>query len=163
MPLNELHPAVSVRPARPDDPDDAAFLAELTPRLVAGAPAWHTPANIAAGAARHLREALLAQRETEALLLAEDSTGQRLGLLYANTSTDYFTGEPHGHISDLIVAQPAEGRGIGMILLQAAESWARSRGYRVLTLNVFPANTRALGLYERSGYEAEGIRLRKAL
>ncbi|MDQ3692298.1 MAG: GNAT family N-acetyltransferase [Chloroflexota bacterium] len=156
-------PNVHVRAAVADDADDARFLAELAPRLAAGAPDWHTPADITAGTRRHFDEALQGQRETEVMLIAEETAGSRLGFLYAVSTTDFFTGEPHGHISDIVVAPAAEGRGVAMLLLHAAEAWARERGFRTFTLHVFPANTRAERLYARLGYELDVLRLRKSL
>jgi len=162
-PSNDEPSKVRVRAAIAGDADDAAFLAELAPRLAAGAPDWHTPADITAGTRRHLDEALQGQRETEVMLIAEDTVGSRLGFLYAVSTTDFFTGEPHEHISDIVVAPAAEGRGVAMILLCEAEAWARERGFRSFTLHVFPANTRAENLYKRLGYELDVPRLRKSL
>ena len=76
---------------------------------------------------------------------------------------DYYTRDEAGHIADIIVAPEARGRGVGEILLAAAEQWARGRGYLLLTLNVFIENTRARALYERTGFGAETIRYVKAL
>jgi phosphinothricin acetyltransferase len=61
------------------------------------------------------------------------------------------------------IAPEAIRRGVGRALLDAAECWARGRGYRLLTLNVFVGNTRAHGLYERAGYEPEQTRMIKVL
>ena len=65
------------------------------------------------------------------------------GFIHLETQADYFSGEKHGYISDLAVSKSFEGRGVGRILLEAAEAWARVNGYRLLTLYVFSGNTRA--------------------
>ena len=44
------------------------------------------------------------------------------------------------------------GRGIGSLLLREAERAARGMGYERLELDVFAANSRALSLYERTGF-----------
>jgi ribosomal protein S18 acetylase RimI-like enzyme len=87
----------------------------------------------------------------------------RLGFLYVTTQTDFFTGERHAHISDIVVARDGEGQGVGRALMQAAETWAQSRGYRFVTLGVFPNNTRARSLYERLGFRTDVHRMLKVL
>lgn len=62
-------------------------------------------------------------------------------------------------IEVLAVAPEAEGRA----LMRGAEDWARARGLDHLTLNVFDTNTRARGLYEKLGYQAELVKYRKAI
>ena len=72
----------------------------------------------------------------------------------------------HGHsdhIGDLVVAREARGRGVGTVLLAAAERWARARGYRLITLNVFLDNVDARSVYEKAGYAPETIRPVKVL
>jgi RimJ/RimL family protein N-acetyltransferase len=49
------------------------------------------------------------------------------------------------------------GRGAGRAMLDAAEAWARAAGYRKLWLRVFAPNTGTIALYERAGYEHEGL------
>lgn len=44
-----------------------------------------------------------------------------------------------------------------------AEAWARSRGYRLLSLDVFAGNQRAVDFYKRRGFEPETIRMVKPL
>ena len=85
------------------------------------------------------------------------------GVAYAETATDYFTGERHGHLAILIVAEGGEGRGVGRALLAAVEAWAAARGYRYVTLNVFAANARARSVYERAGYVPDTVRYAKEL
>jgi len=51
------------------------------------------------------------------------------------------------------------GRGLGRLLLEAAEATARARGTRALHLMVRPENSRALSLYQRAGFEEPPRRL----
>jgi len=64
------------------------------------------------------------------------------------------------HVADLglMVAADRRGRGIGRALLAAAVEWAREAGVTKLELHVFPWNEPAIRLYERFGFEREGVR-----
>lgn len=56
-----------------------------------------------------------------------------------------------------VLAQ-ASGRGIGAGLLAEARRWASAHGLHRLELTVMAHNTRAIALYERSGFSVEGRR-----
>jgi len=64
----------------------------------------------------------------------------------------HFAGELDAYIGELIVAEAAEGRGIGRLLMRAAEDWADSRGLRRLTLETGAANSAARAFYASLGY-----------
>jgi L-phenylalanine/L-methionine N-acetyltransferase len=71
--------------------------------------------------------------------------------------------DPHPaslHVADLglMVAATHRRRGIGRSLLDAAVAWAEASGVRKLELHVFPWNEPAICLYERFGFEREGLR-----
>jgi RimJ/RimL family protein N-acetyltransferase len=49
-------------------------------------------------------------------------------------------------------------RGVGLALMEYAEAWARKTGkIEKLALNVFSGNEAAIRLYEKAGYEVEGV------
>jgi GNAT superfamily N-acetyltransferase len=96
------------------------------------------------------------------LLVAESAEGTPVGLVYLEQQLDYYR-RPHGHVSVLAVAAEAEGKGVGRLLLEAAEHWAREQALGMLTLNVFVGNGRARGVYERLGYVPETVRYAKTL
>jgi len=56
----------------------------------------------------------------------------------------------------IAVAPHIGGRGIGPLLLAAAERTARRRGRRAMRLEVQEHNTRAIARYEKSGYRLFG-------
>ena len=56
------------------------------------------------------------------------------------------------------VLQAWGGRGVGRALLEALEGWARSRGLHRLELTVDVDNRRAIALYEKCGFEREGVK-----
>jgi ribosomal protein S18 acetylase RimI-like enzyme len=149
---------------RPAAPADEAFLLKLTDQLGAfPVPRWRTPSEIAAADHIILLDALYEPVPDANLLVAEDDQGTPLGYVFTSTQEDYFTHERHAHVEVLAVETEAQGQGVGRRLMDAAESWAKSRGYRRITLNVFTQNERARQLYERLGYEPETVRYLKEL
>lgn len=53
----------------------------------------------------------------------------------------------------LAVHPDVEGRGVAPQLLDAAESYARARGFAQMDLSVYLDNTRAIAFYERNGWQ----------
>jgi ribosomal protein S18 acetylase RimI-like enzyme len=157
------HPLpLSIRSARHDD---EAFLLSLLPRLADfPLPEWRTADEIARGDRPILLEALHGGIEHAAILVAEFSPGgERAGYVFATTKHDYFTRAAHAHVEVIAVTPEAERRGVARALMYAVEEWARRRGYRHVTLNVFGRNARAKALYDSLGYEVETIHYRKSL
>jgi GNAT superfamily N-acetyltransferase len=149
---------------RPATIDDAEWILPLSARLHDfGPPAWRPREEMDAAVAASIEAALQAPEEGQVILVAQDEHGDPLGFVHVHSAVDYFTHETHSHISDLAIEREAEGRGVGRALMGAAESWAASRGHRLLTLNVFDANHRARRLYERLGYLPDTTKLVKVL
>lgn len=147
---------VSIRPARAED---RAFVLEAVKRLADfGPPSWRTPREVVEGEARTLAAFFEVPPAGSTLLVAELETRQPVGFAYLETLRDYFTLEEHGHVGILAVTKEAEGRGVAGALLDAAAEWARGRGARTLTLNVFERNARARRVYERHGFRPESLR-----
>lgn len=66
----------------------------------------------------------------------------------------------HAHVLELrglAVAPTAAGRGVGRRLVDAVVAEAGSRGARKVSLRVLGPNTVARRLYERCGFEVEGV------
>lgn len=148
---------------RPAGPEDRAFVLATVMRLGAfGPPPWRTSNEIGEADARAVR-AFFEDPPEGAWLLVAESGAAPLGFIYLEVLRDYFVGEEHGHIGILAVTEQAEGRGAGGALICAAEAWARERGYRRLTLNVFEGNTRARAVYDHLGYRPETVRYVKLL
>jgi GNAT superfamily N-acetyltransferase len=139
-------------------PDDRPFVIETAERLADfDVPAGRTAREIVDGEVRTLQEYFAGTLRDCALLVAVEPAGW-LGFAFVETVTDYFTGERHAHLGIIAVAARQEGRGVGAALMEACETWARDRGSRRFTLNVFDRNARARALYERRGYVAETVK-----
>lgn len=153
--------AIQIRPASAADKD---FLISLVPRLTEfGPPAWRDAAQLTAFDAQVLSDRLANPPKGTVIFIAEDADGTALGFIHLRVGTDYYNHEEHGHIEDLIVAPEGEGRGIGRMLMEKGEEWARAQGYGWLTLSVFAQNLRARELYGRLGYGEDIIKYVKEL
>ncbi|HYJ63316.1 MAG TPA: GNAT family N-acetyltransferase [Parafilimonas sp.] len=111
----------------------------------------------------HLTKALQASDGNDAMFIAEDESNKPLGFVRVNMQTDYFTGEEHAHVNDIVVTKDAEGKGAGKLLLTKADEWAKEKNARWITLNVFDENFRARKVYEKAGYKIEWIKYLKIL
>jgi GNAT superfamily N-acetyltransferase len=142
---------------------DRPFVLDIAERLSDfDVPAGRTAREIVDGEVRTLQQCFAGTLRDCALFVAAESE-VRLGFAFVETVTDYFTDDRHGHLGIIAVAAEAEGRGVGAALMEACEAWARDRGSRRFTLNVFDRNTRARSLYERRGYVPETVRYVKYL
>ena len=90
-------------------------------------------------------------------VLAVREDGRALGtgrLLFGEAALGRTGGDPSvGSLGRLAVSREARGLGVGVALVRAIEEAARTRGLTAVDLH---AQTRALGFYERLGYEAYG-------
>lgn len=159
--MNGDSSSIAIRSARADD---LAWIVELVPRLHEfGPPPWRTIDQMNAAEHADLTRALASLDDAAALFAVAERQpdGVPLGFVYVGTSVDFFTGEQHAHVKDLVVAKAGEGQGVARRLLDAADGWTRERGYRFITLSVFPDNARALQLYERAGFRTDVLRMLK--
>jgi ribosomal protein S18 acetylase RimI-like enzyme len=153
--------AIRIRAA---DAGDDAFVLSLVERFVAfELPKWRKKSDCAAGIRRDIKRALEDPPSGEALFIAEDAHGERAGFMRVQKTRDFFSGKPNCHISDLAVAHGHDGQGIGHALLDHAQTWAKKQRCGLITLAVFPGNTRALALYERTGFGPDLLRMAKPL
>lgn len=58
----------------------------------------------------------------------------------------------------IAVREKYRGKGIGNMLMNKAEEYAKTKGIRRIELEVFGGNTKAIELYTKRNYEIEGIK-----
>jgi ribosomal protein S18 acetylase RimI-like enzyme len=147
----------TIRLAGPEDVDEVAavFLAcwqvsydRVLPRPVV--------AMYDADGARALwRAALLEAGPDSVALVAEDGGGAISGVVRVGTDPDR---PAAGHIFSLYVDPARQGRGVGTLLLAAAEARISHRGADEATLWVFEENVAARAFYDRLGWQPDGGR-----
>jgi ribosomal protein S18 acetylase RimI-like enzyme len=94
------------------------------------------------------------------LMVAEDSDGARVGILWLGPNPD---GVGPAWIYDIEVPEARRGEGWGRAIMAEAERLAREDGHSEIGLNVFGSNAVARGLYESLGYAVGSIQMRKPL
>ncbi|HEU4800039.1 MAG TPA: GNAT family N-acetyltransferase [Gemmatimonadales bacterium] len=146
---------IRLRSATPADRDAVVTLAQRLADF--DLPAGRAAHEIARADLHHF-DRQLTQPAGDVLFLVAEDEGAILGTVFANTDTDYFTGEPLAYIEVLAVAEAAAGRGVARQLMEATERWAAKRGYGRVELSVFVNNRRARGFYEHLGYREEILR-----
>jgi ribosomal protein S18 acetylase RimI-like enzyme len=90
-------------------------------------------------------------------VLVAERDGDVVGWAKIEHPTPFPSTEHVWTITGLAVDPAAQGGGVGRALVEALADEARSRGGRRLTLRVFAPNERARRLYERCGFEVEGV------
>ena len=130
---------VTIRPAAPAD---AGTIAELACQL--GYPS--TEAQVA------LRLEALRGSPDSSVLVAEAETGPLLGWIHVSVNR-LVESDPDAEIRGLVVQEAARSAGIGRRLVEAAESWARGRGFDRISVRSNVIRDGAHQFYERLGYE----------
>lgn len=142
--------------------DDDDFILDLVPRLVAFTlPPWRQRGGCEAGIRRDLAHHLQEQPAHSHVFIAENAEGQRVGFIHLQKTRDFFSGSQNVHVSDLVVHPDHENRGAARAMLDHAQSWAREQRCALLTLAVFPGNSRARALYESCGFGLDLLRMAK--
>jgi RimJ/RimL family protein N-acetyltransferase len=137
--------------ARPATADDAEAFA-LVVAAVAQEGRWiatEPPVDVAARAALVREQA----QRGDGLWVLEDDAGRVVGCLGLHQLG------VRGVVSlGMCIVADARGRGGGRVLMDAAMAWLHDGDMHKVELEVWPDNERAIGLYERYGFEVEGTR-----
>jgi GNAT superfamily N-acetyltransferase len=126
-----------VRVARLSDIDD---IVRLTEQL-----GYDVPASDAAA-----KLSRLLSRQDHQFLIAE-ANGRTVGWLHAAV-TEYIEADPFVVIGGLVVDRYHRGQGVGRILLEHAEAWARKQGCSIVRVWSSTLRTAAHRFYEHLGY-----------
>lgn len=89
--------------------------------------------------------------------------GRYAGHCWLGEQTDFFTRRADPWIFDLSVVPEFQGRGVARALHQAVEDHVRSRGGRLIGLQVMAHNQGAAEMYRKFGYVERAYSLKKEL
>ena len=113
--------------------------------------------------ALHETHEILLQRVGNQVVVAENETGDRVGLLWFGINRNLITGEDEAWVYNVTVVPAYQRQGIGRRLIEHAEQLAREHGFQILGLMVSEHNAAARSLYERLSFEATNLLMRKRL
>jgi putative acetyltransferase len=141
---------------RPAVPSDAAALIALATAVGREPGDWLLSTDLDRSVGEERRYLRATQRQADAAVYVAVDGDAIVGRLSVAR-------DPHpssSHVADLglMVAASHRRRGIGRALLETAVAWARRVGVSKLELHVFPWNEPAIELYERFGFQREGLR-----
>lgn len=88
---------------------------------------------------------------------------QVIGLIGVHAMPTIHRPAPVGRIPVLVVAEKAHGRGLGRMLVQAAEAWCRKQGCEIVEVTSNDRLGEAHAFYRHMGYERTSIRFMKKL
>lgn len=104
----------------------------------------------------------LAGRSSDAVLLSVHA-GKVVGLVALHWTTMLHAPKPVARITTLVVHDGARGQGIGRRLVDAAAGLARRAGCGKLELTTALYRTDAHAFYKTLGFEADSLRLHRAV
>lgn len=143
---------------RAAEPGDAAELVALASAVGAEPEGWLLADAGWRSVADERRYIRAVRRHPDAALFVAELDERLVGRL--SLARDQHPSSAHVADVGLMVAASHRRRGVGRALLVTAEEWARGARVSKLELHVFPHNVPAIALYERCGYEREGLRRR---
>ncbi len=85
-------------------------------------------------------------------ILAEEGP-KKIGLLILLILPSLYHGGNYAAITELIVTKDSQGRGVGEMLVEEAKRIARTMGCEELDVSVEVQNEKAIGFYEKLGFE----------
>jgi ribosomal protein S18 acetylase RimI-like enzyme len=96
-------------------------------------------------------------------LLIAHAGARILGLVHVTLRERYppMVEQRFAVVEAIVVAAADRGSGVGRVLMDAAEGWARDRGAGEVWLDVWEFNEGAIGFYGALGYETVSRRMRR--
>jgi GNAT superfamily N-acetyltransferase len=143
--------------------EDIPFINSLSPTLAGVADlAWHDQKTVEEFQDAYIDE-MMTDTDVRQITLIAEFGGKAAGFIHARERIDEISGEDMGTVPLLAVTKAAQGTGLGRLLIEAAELWAKAQGFRLLHLEVFASNEKGMGFYNRLGFQPETINMIKPL
>jgi RimJ/RimL family protein N-acetyltransferase len=138
-------------------PDDASAVIALLERLYAETNfLLYEPGEMKSNVETYARRMAEGIEKGSWMMFVAECDGSLVGTVFGSRGNAKRT--YHSLTVGLGVLQANWHLGIGRSLLEAAESWAKAQGVHRLELTVRTTNHRAMALYEKLGFEWEGVK-----
>ena len=108
-------------------------------------------------------ESLISSPDAEVLVAELDSELIGSGYARIEVSDPYLKHDKHSYLGFMYVVPEHRGKGINKKIMDALEAWSLSRGVQEMRLEVYVDNAGAVRAYEKVGYDALIITMRKGL
>jgi GNAT superfamily N-acetyltransferase len=102
-------------------------------------------------------------QEGNSALVIESESGSLLGICTLHSTRVLHRAKPVGRITALVVEEAERGKGIGRVLVAAAERELTNAGCGILEITSNARRTEAHAFYESLGYAKTSVRLFKNL
>ena len=142
---------MSIIPATLTDVSELVVLINSAYRGESSKKGWTTEANLIGG--QRIDDEGLAEQMNDpdaTILKYTNHDGQITGCVYLQKRGEKL------YLGMLTVSPTLQANGLGRLLLQAAEDYARSIHYHTITMTVITTRTELLEWYERRGYAKTG-------
>jgi GNAT superfamily N-acetyltransferase len=156
-------PTSSAFTLRDAQPEDASALKPLASRAYyTAAPEWAADRGNVEEWLTWIDDYFREPAAGQYVLVAEAKNNVIWGLAHVILFADPLESVPHPHLETLAVSPAAEGKGVASALIEGCVTRARKEGHPELTLHVYVGNDRARAVYERSGFQADWLKMRRS-
>jgi len=108
-------------------------------------------------------EGLISSPEAEVLVAELGSEIIGSGYARIEAAEPYLDHDKHSYLGFMYVVPEHRGKGINKMIVEALEAWSLSQGVSEMQLEVYVKNIAAIKAYEKSGYDALILTMRKGL
>jgi GNAT superfamily N-acetyltransferase len=108
-------------------------------------------------------EGLIGSSEAEVLVAELGSEIIGSGYARLEAAEPYLDHDRHSYLGFMYVVPAHRGKGVNRMIIDALEAWSLSQGVTEMQLEVYVDNAAARKAYEKSGYNAQILTMRKDL
>lgn len=139
---------------------DRARLVKFMQRAYRDLGATETGKHLAETVGRHFNRDsqlwwLIGPQSTPAGGLPGLQRHEPMGCLWMGEAVDQRDGTKQAYVFLLYIDKAHRRQGLGTVLMDHAQSWAKQQGYRQISLQVFESNQSAFKMYSNLGYSTQ--------
>jgi GNAT superfamily N-acetyltransferase len=148
---------------RPADLSDLVVLLDFEQAIIEAERPFDDTIRTGADVRYYDLAGLIASRDAEVLVAELNSEIVGSGYARIERSDPYVKHVEHSYLGFMYVVPEHRGKGINKKIIEALEAWSRAQGVTEMQLEVYVDNLGAIRAYEKSGYKALILTMRKGL